>query len=177
MKPPELIHTACLILRKPTSGDAEAIFSHYAQDPEVTRFLLWRPHASLHDTHMFLSACLKNWEGESDFTWAIERPGESGVIGMIGAQIDQHGANLGYVLMRPEWNKGYITEAVKALSDVLLTLDSVYRVWAVCDVENTASARVLEKSGMTCEGILRRWLILPNAGSVPRDCYCFSRTK
>jgi ribosomal-protein-alanine N-acetyltransferase len=99
-----------------------------------------------------------------------------GVFGMIGAHIDQHGANLGYVLARSEWNKGYATESVSALTDALLRSGQLHRVWAVCDVQNGASARVLEKAGMIREGVLRRWLVLPNIESEPRDCYCYSRT-
>ena len=37
----------------------------------------------------------------------------------------------------------------------------VCRIWATCDVENTASTRVLAKLGMVREGILRRWAIRP----------------
>jgi RimJ/RimL family protein N-acetyltransferase len=41
-------------------------------------------------------------------------------------------------------------------------------------VDNHASARVLEKIGMTREGVLRRWIIHPNIGDEPRDSLCYS---
>jgi RimJ/RimL family protein N-acetyltransferase len=50
-------------------------------------------------------------------------------------------------------------------------------VWATCDVENLASARVLERVGMTREGVLRRWTVYPNLGDTPRDCLCYSIVK
>jgi [ribosomal protein S5]-alanine N-acetyltransferase len=50
-------------------------------------------------------------------------------------------------------------------------------VWAVCDVENAASARVLEKAGMRREGVLRRWAMHPNMGEEPRDSFCYAKVK
>ena len=52
----------------------------------------------------------------------------------------------------------------------------LHRVWAVCDVDNEASARVLEKAGMTREGRLRAWAALP-AFDAPRDVWCYATVK
>jgi RimJ/RimL family protein N-acetyltransferase len=70
-----------------------------------------------------------------------------------------------------------MTEAVTALIGWALKQDAIYRVWAVCDVENGASARVMEKAGMKREGTLRRWSVHPNIGDQPRDSYCYAITK
>lgn len=48
------------------------------------------------------------------------------------------------------------------------------RFWTVCDTENLASARVMQKCGMQLEGILRRWRPSPNISSEPRDVFCYS---
>ena len=53
----------------------------------------------------------------------------------------------------------------------------VYRIWAVCDVDNVASARLLESVGMQLEGTLRRWLIHPTMSEQPRDCLCYAAVK
>jgi len=53
----------------------------------------------------------------------------------------------------------------------------IYRVWATCDVDNVASARLLERVGMEREGVLRRWLVHPNLSEAPRDCLCYSIVK
>ena len=52
--------------------------------------------------------------------------------------------------------------------------DDIWRIGAVCDVENRASARVMEKAGLEREGILRRWIIHPNVGSEPLDCFSYA---
>jgi ribosomal-protein-alanine N-acetyltransferase len=50
-------------------------------------------------------------------------------------------------------------------------------VWAVCDVENVASARVLEKAGLLWEGTLRRYILHPNVSPEPRDAHLYARTR
>jgi len=50
----------------------------------------------------------------------------------------------------------------------------IHRFWAVCDVENRGSWRVMEKAGMQREGILRGWIRHPNVSDCPRDCYVYS---
>jgi len=42
---------------------------------------------------------------------------------------------------------------------------------------DTASARVLEKLGMSREGVLRRWIIHPNISAEPRDCYVYAKVR
>ena len=51
----------------------------------------------------------------------------------------------------------------------------IQRIWATCDVENLASARVLEKLGLVREGLLRRLTVRPNISELPRDAWMFSK--
>jgi RimJ/RimL family protein N-acetyltransferase len=99
---------------------------------------------------------------------------ETRLLGAAEIRIDRFKVDLGYVLARSEWGKGYMPEAAQALISWALGQEEIYRVWAVCDVENRASARVMEKVGMQREGILKRWVIHPNISTEPRDCYCYA---
>ena len=81
---------------------------------------------------------------------------------------------IGYVLAQQYWNKGYTTEAALAVTNWLLKQPDVYRVFATCDLENPASARVMEKVGMQCEEILRKYIIHPNISDEPRDSYMYA---
>ena len=108
------------------------------------------------------------------FPWVITRSEDDVLLGMCELRIKRRQVDLGYGLARPFWGYGYATETVQALVDWALAQKEIRRVWAVCDVENHASARVLEKVGMTSEGILHRYLVHPNLSSEPRDCYCFA---
>lgn len=58
----EVIETARLYLRKPVSTDAESIFTIYASDPQVTRYLSWPTHRGLDDTRAFLAWSDLEWE-------------------------------------------------------------------------------------------------------------------
>ncbi len=70
-----------------------------------------------------------------------------------------------------------MTEAARAVVEWALAEREIYRVWAVVDLENPASQRVLEKVGMTREGVLRRWVVMPRQGPTPRDVWCFARVR
>jgi ribosomal-protein-alanine N-acetyltransferase len=174
--PPETFETNRLLLRRVTLADADPIFAGYAQDPEVTRYVIWQPHRHLGDTREFLQRCVDRWEAGTEFTWAICLP-DGTLIGAFALRVDGHKADTGYVLAQPSWGNGYATEALRAVIAWALQQPQIFRVWATCDHENPASARVMEKAGMTREGVLRRWLIHPQASSTPRDCLCYSIVK
>jgi len=70
-----------------------------------------------------------------------------------------------------------MTEALTEIAAWALAQPDIFRISAVCDTENTASARVMEKSGLHREGLLRRWLVHPNISTEPRDCFIYARTR
>ncbi|MGH7771372.1 MAG: GNAT family N-acetyltransferase [Candidatus Binatia bacterium] len=177
MEPPEILETDRLRLRRPVMEDAEAIFTYYAQDPEVTKYLTWRPSQSVEETRVHLLMCDAAWSQGKTFQWAIIRKEDDQLLGTIGFRVDGHKLELGYVLAKVYWGVGYMTEAVRAAVEWALKEKDVYRVWAVCDIENQASARVMEKVGLQREGILRCWTMHPNRSNEPRDCYCYAITK
>ena len=68
-------------------------------------------------------------------------------------------------------------EAASAVVDWALAQPQIYRVWAICDHENLASARVMEKIGMQREGLMRRGIVHPNISDEPRDCWVYARVR
>jgi [ribosomal protein S5]-alanine N-acetyltransferase len=175
--PPTRLETPRLFLRQPTPDDAASIYAGYARDPEVTRYVIWQPHPDLDTTRAFVQGCVEAWGQGTRFPWVITTRSPEQLIGMIELRIAGHRADLGYVLARPHWGRGLATEAVRAVVGWALDQPEIHRVWAVCDVENVASARVLEKAGMQREGILRRWLRHPGVSETPRDCLCYARIR
>lgn len=165
---PEEIETPRMRLRRASPADAETIFQTYACDPEVARFVLFRPDQTLEDVLRFLQKAWEGWEAGTAASWAITLKPRGELVGMIDLRIEPE-ANLGYVLARRFWNRGLTTEAVRAVIDCAFRRPDIHRVWAICEVNNRASARVLEKSGMTCEGTLERHMVFPNLGAEPRD--------
>jgi [ribosomal protein S5]-alanine N-acetyltransferase len=171
---PDRILTPRLLLRKPVPGDAREICASYAGAPEVTRYLQWRADGSLGGAEKFVARTLANWEGGSAYAWSILLRGDGSFLGMIEARIDAYMVNLGYVIGRAHWNRGFATEAVKAVCAWAEAEPDVFRIWAVCAADNFASVRVLEKAGMTPEGPPLALAVFPNIGGAPRKCLSYS---
>ena len=177
MRMPERIQTERLLLRKPRLDDASAIFEGWAQDQEVTRYLTWTPHQHLEQTLAFVQSCLLAWEQETRFPYMITLKESGEVIGMIDPRIEGPKVGVGYGAARSHWGKGYVTEATRAIIEWAFQQPAIYRVYATTDVDNLASRRVLEKVGMQCEGILRKYILHPNISNIPRDSYMYAIIK
>lgn len=108
------------------------------------------------DGREFISAMLAA-EGNDTFAFAVTVDGK--VAGSIGAfrqtNIHSRTAEMGYYLAEEYWGQGIMTQAVKELCDHIFSRTDILRIYAEPFVDNTASRRVLEKAGFTCEGILR----------------------
>ncbi len=173
---PGRIITKRLVLRKPRMDDAADIFKKYARDRKVTKYLIWKPHKQLQTVRSFLKKTIKNMLKGDECPYVIEKRSTGELIGMITARITGHKASIGYVLARKFWGKGFATEAAISLIKILKKERSIFRIWATCDNENKASARVLVKSGMKLEGILKKWIKL-HSFIKPRDALCYSVTR
>ncbi len=175
---PESIETQRLVLRKPRMDDAASIFAGWARDAEVTLYLTWRPHALISHTEHFLAMSIDAWTDDDRAVYVITTRETDVPIGLIEARFEStFAASVGYALRRSEWNRGYMTEACRAVVDRLFALPEIWRVWAYCDIENRASARVLEASGMQHEGISRRAILHPNRSETPRDVHLYARVR
>jgi RimJ/RimL family protein N-acetyltransferase len=146
----EVLHGPRVILRAPRLDDAEALFERIASDPEVPRYMSWRPHPDVDETRRVIREIF-NVGGET--TWLVELRDGGGPIGLCGWRRPQlHIIDFGYCLGRPWWRQGLMSEAVQLLLDKAQRDPTVYRVTAHCHVDNVASARLLEGSGLTPEG-------------------------
>jgi ribosomal-protein-alanine N-acetyltransferase len=154
---PEL-ETERLLLRKMRLDDADAMFA-YASDPEVTRYVLWDTHRSIKDSESFLRFATEGYERGDFGGWGIVLKDSGAFVGTCGIEAGyapEHArGELGYVLSREQWGKGLMPEAARAVIRFGFRRMGLNRVEARCIADNTASARVMEKVGMTYEGTLR----------------------
>jgi RimJ/RimL family protein N-acetyltransferase len=159
--------------------DAEAVFAAYSSDPEVTRYLSWRYYTEVALQREFLRGLVHAWETDEGqrYGWLLCLRGTDTPIGGIAVGFDAHGALVGYVLGRAHWGQGLMTEAMTYVAGWAMAQPSLFRVWAFCDAENIASARVMEKSGLSREGLLRRWHVCPTIGPTPRDCLVYAKVR
>ena len=157
--------------------DAAVMFAAYAQDPDVARYLTWRPHETVSESAAVIERFLDAWTRRSGFNWLIFTRANPELIGAIGLRREPHGVELGYVLARACWGQGLMREALDRVVQCAFVDLGIDRVAAVCDVDNHRSARLLEKAGFQREGIRPGWALHPNISDVPRDCYSFFKAR
>ena len=177
MAPPKEIRTERLRLRQPTLSDAQTIFDRYGQDNEVCRYLSWTPHRTINDTLEFLNRIVSDNAEDRSYGFLVFARQSGELLGSVGGAIVEHRMQFGYCLARDAWGQGYATEAAWAFVAAALQMPGLWRVQAYCDIENIASAHVLEKIGLEREGTLRRYMVLPNLGKTPRDVYCYAKVR
>ena len=176
MKAPEQFETERLVLRRPRVDDAERVFATYASDLEVSRYLAWRLHQSPSTTRSFLEFSDDEWQRWPAGPYLVESRADGRLLGGTGFAFETHyRASTGYVFAREAWGQGYATEAVNAIVEIGKQIGLI-RLYALCHVDHDKSARVLEKTGFACEGVLQRYLEFPNlAPGAPADVRCYAR--
>ena len=151
------LDTQDLCLRKPRMKDAKDIF-RYASDPEVARYVLWEPHHSVYETASFIRDLRARIRAGYPSSWVVvlrETGTVIGTIGFVWYSDENRTAELGYSFSRQYWNHGYATQALRAVIDAVFSSLPLNRLEAQHDVRNPASGRVMQKCGLTQEGILR----------------------
>ena len=153
------IETERLILRDASVDDAEDMFE-YAKLEEVTKYLSWKPHISVRDSEKILDLLSKEAkEKDSYMLKAIVLKENHKMIGTIDARIFGDGlkdAEFGYCLNPKYWNKGYMSEALKAFIQALHKERGVENVFGSFERENIASKRVMQKNEMYYYETVRR---------------------
>jgi RimJ/RimL family protein N-acetyltransferase len=139
--------------------------------------LSWAPHCSLDDTIEYLRQRIKANDSALANPLLIFCRDSGQLLGSVGGIEEGHRMTFGYCLARDAWGRGFATEAATVFVKFVLENPAIWRIQAFCDVENGASARVLEKAGLTLEGTLRRHLLLPNRSSAPRDVFCYAKVR
>ena len=153
---PDLM-TPRLRLRRLTMRDAQDIF-RYSRDPEVARHVLWDAHRTVGDSRAYLRYMLRRYRGHEPASWGIEHLDSGRIIGTIGfmwIQEDNNAAEVGYSLARDFWNKGIMTEALKAVIAHGFGRLNLNRIEAQHETTNPASGAVMRKCHMQHEGTLR----------------------
>lgn len=109
---------------------------------------------------------------------AIDVDGEAvGGIGVsVRSDIHRKNAELGYWLAEPFWGKGIVSRAISMIVDEAFKTLDINRIFAKPFHTNTASHRVLEKSGFQLEVKLKKTVI--KNGELLDECiYSIRKTK
>lgn len=153
------LETERLILRKFKITDAQDMFDNYASSDNVTKYMTWETHKNIDVTKEYLQSLTESYSDGKVFDWAIKLKSENKVIGSISAKNLNENISkieIGYCIGEKWWNHGIVTEALKEIIRFLFEEVDVNRIEAYHDIRNPASGRVMQKSGMKFEGILRQ---------------------
>lgn len=154
------LRTERLILRQFHSADAKAV-QRLAQDKRVAAgtFLPYPYEEGI--AEQWIANQQQDHEAGAARHWAIVLAADHSLMGSIGLEIAKahRHARLGYWLGVPYWNRGYCTEAVRAVLEYGFAQLDLHRIYAPHFLGNPASGRVLQKVGMTYEGRMREHYI------------------
>jgi RimJ/RimL family protein N-acetyltransferase len=152
-----ILTTERLVLRPPDLADAPAI-QQLAGAREVALNTLLIPHP-------YPEGAAEAWLGrprsENDNVFILTLRGSGEIVGVMGLHVDpdHKRAEIGYWIGVPYWNRGYATEAARAVVRFAFEELGLNRVFAEVFARNPASARVLQKVGMRHEGTPRRHVV------------------
>jgi RimJ/RimL family protein N-acetyltransferase len=139
--------------------DDLAAFVAMRNDPEVARYQSWERYSE-DDGRRFIAELSGLEPGDPGwFQFALEERQTGIFAGDCGLNIladDPRLAQIGYSIARPHWNRGFATEAVRALADFAFAAFGLHRITASVDPRNAASCRVLEKAGFVKEAHFRQ---------------------
>lgn len=154
------LETPRLILREHRPEDLAPLHA-ILSDPAATWYLPDMRKSDIAETEAYLGSVMRDAAVplRLRYNLIVELRDTREVIGSLGLHaIDSapDGAHygMGYFLRPADWNKGYCTEAARAALAFIFA-GNACRVSASCLAENLGSRRVLEKCGMTQEGLLK----------------------
>ncbi len=148
------IETERLLLRELTPDDTEGIL-RLDGDPAVLKYVAQKPIDDLNQAREMIAFIRQQYVDNGIGRWAIIDKKTNDFMGWGGFKLITTLTNnksnyydLGYRLIQSYWGKGYATECTLACIDYGFNNLLLNEIYAMADVENTASVHVLEKSGL-----------------------------
>lgn len=134
--------------------------------PFIVEFLQHRIYSDLtsnipypyteNDAKFWLKMSKEAFDNKTGFTFGIRNKEEQliGAIGLHDREDDK--AELGYWIAIPYWNKGYVTEAARAVINFGFKDLEINKIYATHFLHNPASGKIMEKIGMEQEALLKQ---------------------
>src|SRR5450756_1133079 len=109
-----ILETERLFLRKFRLEDVQDVFE-YCKEPETARYVTWDAHKTPEDTLRFLQWATGRYKTGEPGDWAIMDKATGHIIGsmgLVGVEQGNRCCEVGYVIGRDHWGKGFTTEAL-----------------------------------------------------------------
>ncbi len=151
-----------LTLRKMMVADTADMYE-YASRSDVTRYLTWQPHPDRDYTREYLEYLGNRYAAGMFYDWAVIYEPDCKMVGTCGFtafHCSSDCAEVGYVLNPAYWGKGIAPEALRTVLAFGFETLGLNRIEAKFMEGNDRSRRVMEKVGMTFEGIMRESMLV-----------------
>lgn len=149
----EILKTERLIIRRFLPDDWKDLYEYLSKE-EVVKF---EPYEVFSEEASKAEAIQRS---KQDFFWAVCLKENNKLIGNIYFNQQEpkelNTWELGYVFNSAYWGKGYASESCTAILRYGFEQLNVYRVVAMCNPENTASWKLMERLNMRREGYLKK---------------------
>lgn len=149
-----LIETDRLILREIKPDDADYIFEIYS-DTEAMKYFGRETFKSVDDAFLWINKIHDDFKNKEGIRWGITLKDTGRYIGSGGIWRiikDHFRGEIGYELNPKYWNRGLMYEALMPMIDFAFGKMNLHSIEANTDPENSASVRLLEKTGFVKEG-------------------------
>lgn len=150
-----LIETERLYFRELLETDVEGLFS-LDSDPEVHQYLGKNPIKTIQQANDAIKFIRQQYVDNGVGRLAIIEKESSNFVGWGGFKLVTDLTNghkdyydLGYRFIKKSWGKGYATESSKAAVEYGFNSLKLPAIYAIADIDNLQSQKVLKKCGFT----------------------------
>lgn len=140
-----------ITIRKFRPEDALTVY-RYSSDFENTYYMLNNPFSSLEEASAFVEKCIKAYEKNPMPYLSFAVLSDDTHIGEVFASLSEKEADLGWIIDKNYWGRGYATEAARLLMAYLENTLGIREFVAYCDARNIASQKVMKHLGMHYAG-------------------------
>ena len=158
---PEL-QTAHLRLRAIRKSDSDAFFEIFS-DARTLEYWSDKPITKKSQAVEQVRQEIENGKRSDCINWGIALPQTDYLVGkftLFNFHPQNQRAEVGYVLNRRYWGKGYMSEVMRRVLNYAFEEQGLHRLEADTDPDNAGSLALLEKFGFQREGYFReRWYV------------------
>jgi len=167
---PESFETERLLIRSPLPGDGPEMRAAVRESlDELTPWMPWpKEHRTVEDSEAIVRRARARFLERTDLMLLLFLKDTGTLAGSSGLhRIDWAVPKfeIGYWCRTRFTGRGYVTEAVRGISDFAFDVLGARRLEIRCDSRNLPSARVAERAGFRLEGELRNNEVDPNGAA------------
>lgn len=159
-------------LRVVTKDDVPLMWENI-NDPEMTRYLRYPAEIYYYEDEMEWYENLRKGK-QKNRVFLIEDNSTKQLVGSVGLHgidhLSRH-AELGYLIFKAHWDKGFATEAAGLMLNYGRTILDLRKIYAFVKGSNDASSKVLEKNGFQRCGTFKEHEYVPGKGFMDLIAY------